>query len=154
MGRQALIVLPKAKVHQHFRTTMDETQRWPMAGHGWSLSVAALGVGAFALLIAGSFAAAPRAGAVFRASAPREARCSLGPCRGPLVGLIGKLIGVAIGVPVEWYIMKVILFEETGLLLPVLVPWTEAAAIAGTALVLATLAGLPPAWRTMNLPHA
>ena len=58
---------------------------------------------------------------------------------------------MAIGVPVEWYIMKVILFEETGLLLPVLVPWTEAAAIAGAALVLATLAGLPPAWRTMNL---
>jgi len=56
-----------------------------------------------------------------------------------------------VGVPIEWYIMKVILFEETGLLLPMLIPWAEAGVIAGGALVVATLAGVVPAWRTMHL---
>jgi putative ABC transport system permease protein len=68
-----------------------------------------------------------------------------------LMGFIGTLIGLAVGVPLEWYCVQVILFEEAGFLFPVLIPWLEAGVIAGIALLVATLAGLGPAWHTSRL---
>ena len=68
-----------------------------------------------------------------------------------LMGVVGSLIGLLIGIPVEWYCVRVLLFEETGFVLPVLIPWWEAAIIAGGAVSLATLAGLGPAQCTMHL---
>jgi putative ABC transport system permease protein len=68
-----------------------------------------------------------------------------------LMGFIGILIGLAVGVPLEWYCVQVILFEEAGFLFPVLIPWLEAGVIAGIALLVATLAGLGPAWHTSRL---
>src|SRR5262249_27672031 len=65
-----------------------------------------------------------------------------------LMGLIGTLIGLAVGVPIEWYILQVILFEEAGFRFAVSVPWTEAAVIGVLAMVVATIAGLIP-----RLPH-
>jgi putative ABC transport system permease protein len=67
------------------------------------------------------------------------------------MGVIGILIGLAVGVPLEWYCVQVILFEEAGFLFPVLIPWLEASIIAGIALAVATLAGLGPAWHTSRL---
>ncbi len=68
-----------------------------------------------------------------------------------LMGVIGTLIGLVVGVAIEWYCVHIILFEEAGFLFPVLIPWREAALIAGGALLVATLAGLGPAVRTMHL---
>jgi putative ABC transport system permease protein len=68
-----------------------------------------------------------------------------------LMGIIGTLIGLAVGVPLEWYCVQVILFEEAGFLFPMLIPWLEAAVIAGIALLVATSAGLGPAWHTSRL---
>jgi putative ABC transport system permease protein len=68
-----------------------------------------------------------------------------------LMGIIGTLIGLAVGVPLEWYCVQVILFEEAGFLFPVLIPWLEAAVIAGIAVTVATLAGLGPALHTSRL---
>ncbi|MGE3807906.1 MAG: ABC transporter permease, partial [Gemmataceae bacterium] len=68
-----------------------------------------------------------------------------------LMGLIGALIGMAIGVPIEWYILQVIVLEESGFVFPVTIPWVEAAVITCLALVIATLAGLIPALHTLRL---
>jgi putative ABC transport system permease protein len=68
-----------------------------------------------------------------------------------LMGVIGTVIGLAVGVPIEWYCVQVIMFEEAGFLFPVLIPWLEAGLIAGIALVVATIAGLGPAWHTSRL---
>ena len=68
-----------------------------------------------------------------------------------LMGVIGTLIGLVVGVAIEWYCVHIILFEEAGFLFPVLIPWREAALIAGGAMLVATLAGLGPAVRTMHL---
>jgi putative ABC transport system permease protein len=68
-----------------------------------------------------------------------------------LMGLIGAAIGLAVGVPLEWYAVRVILFDEAGFLFPVRVPWLAAAGITATAVGLATLAGLGPALRTLHL---
>jgi putative ABC transport system permease protein len=68
-----------------------------------------------------------------------------------LMGVIGTIIGIAVGVPLEWYCVQVILFEEAGFLFPVLIPWLEAAIIALIAVTVATMAGLGPAIHTSRL---
>ena len=52
---------------------------------------------------------------------------------------------LAVGIPLEWYVLNVIFLDEAGYLFPVVIPWAEAGVIAVAALVMATLAGLLPA---------
>jgi putative ABC transport system permease protein len=68
-----------------------------------------------------------------------------------LMGTIGTSIGLLLGVPVEWYCVHVIMFEEAGFLLPVRIPWQEAVVIAAASMLTATLAGVWPALRTSRL---
>ena len=73
-----------------------------------------------------------------------------------LMGLIGTLIGVIVGVPLEWYILNVVLLEEAGLTFPVHLPWTEALGIAAGALATALVAGCGPALQAVRarIPEA
>jgi putative ABC transport system permease protein len=68
-----------------------------------------------------------------------------------LMGLFGTLIGLAMGIPLEWYAVRVILFEESGFLFPIGWPWREAVAIAALAVAMAVLAGLLPAAQAVRL---
>ncbi len=61
------------------------------------------------------------------------------------MGIFGTLIGLAAGVPFEWYLLRVIIFEETGFIFPVTFPWREALVLSGLAIGAATIAGLFPA---------
>ncbi|QDU18604.1 FtsX-like permease family protein [Urbifossiella limnaea] len=67
-----------------------------------------------------------------------------------LMGVFGTALGLLIGLPMEWYVVRVVLTEETGFVLDVVVPWREAFLIAGGALLTATLAGLLPAWHAVR----
>jgi len=62
-----------------------------------------------------------------------------------LMGIFGTAIGILIGLPMEWYVVRVILMEESGFVFDVLVPWREALGIAAAAIATAALAGLIPA---------
>jgi putative ABC transport system permease protein len=67
-----------------------------------------------------------------------------------LLGIFGTFLGILIGVPMEWYILKVVLVEESGFVLDMLFPWKEALGIAAASVLVATLAGLVPAWRAIQ----
>ena len=67
------------------------------------------------------------------------------------IGLVGTVLGVLLGLPMEWYMVRVVLFEETGFLFPMRIPWAEAGIIAGLAVLSAALAGLGPALQAMRL---
>ena len=62
-----------------------------------------------------------------------------------LMGLFGTALGILIGLPMEWYVLRVVLVEESGFVFDVIVPWREALGIAAGAVATAALAGLVPA---------
>ena len=68
-----------------------------------------------------------------------------------LMGILGTVIGVVAGFPLECYIVKTVIFHESGFAFPILVPWTEAVWIIGTSVFIATLAGLGPALRAVRM---
>ncbi len=67
-----------------------------------------------------------------------------------LMGLFGTFLGFLIGIPLEWYVLKIVLREESGFELDLLMPWGQAFAIAGGSLFIATIAGLLPALRAVK----
>jgi putative ABC transport system permease protein len=69
-----------------------------------------------------------------------------------LMGVIGTAIGLLVGVPLEWFVLRVAFLEESGYLFAVHIPWTESLVIAAAAVGLATLAGLVPALFAVSQP--
>ncbi len=67
-----------------------------------------------------------------------------------LMGIFGTILGILIGLPMEWYILKVVFFEESGFVLDVVFPWKQAIGIAVIAVFTATIAGLLPAIRAIQ----
>ncbi len=67
-----------------------------------------------------------------------------------LMGIFGTALGILIGLPMEWYVLKVILVEESGFVLDVVFPWKQALGIGGVAVFTATVAGLLPAIRAIQ----
>jgi putative ABC transport system permease protein len=68
-----------------------------------------------------------------------------------LMGAIGTFLGFLVGIPLEWYAIRVVLFEETGFNYDVLMPWQQALGIAAVSIVVAILAGLAPAIHAVRL---
>jgi putative ABC transport system permease protein len=68
-----------------------------------------------------------------------------------LMGLIGAVCGFLIGIPMEYYAVRVILLEEAGFNFAVLVPWRITLAVIGAAMLIATLAGLLPALHALRI---
>ena len=68
-----------------------------------------------------------------------------------LMGFFGTILGLAIGVPIEWYMVRVVILEEAGFQFPLVIPWAAAAGVAALSLTLATLAGLAPALHAVRL---
>ncbi|MBV8267347.1 MAG: ABC transporter permease [Planctomycetaceae bacterium] len=62
-----------------------------------------------------------------------------------LMAIIGVLFGLLIGVPLEWYVLRVVLLEETGFVFPMWLPWGDAAMIAALMVLGCVIAGLVPA---------
>jgi putative ABC transport system permease protein len=65
-----------------------------------------------------------------------------------LMAILGTATGLVVGIPLELYTVRILLFVETGTLLPMQFPWTTAATILVLMLISAALASLGPALRT------
>jgi putative ABC transport system permease protein len=68
-----------------------------------------------------------------------------------LMGVIGAAIGAVVGLTLEWYLLRFMLFDEAGFAFPVRVPWAAGGLVLGASVVLATLVGLWPAWHATRL---
>ena len=69
-----------------------------------------------------------------------------------LMGIFGTVLGILMGIPLEWYVLRVVLFEESGFDFALLLPWKQVLVISGGALTVATLAGLMPALKAVKTP--
>jgi putative ABC transport system permease protein len=67
------------------------------------------------------------------------------------MGILGTILGVLAGMPLEWYLLRVVIYEESGYLFPVTFPWKETLVLAGLAVGTATFAGLFPALHAVRL---
>lgn len=67
-----------------------------------------------------------------------------------LMGIFGTVIGILIGLPMVWYVLRLVLVEESGFLLDVLIPWKQTGVIATVSITTAALAGLLPAIRAIQ----
>ncbi|MCE9565699.1 MAG: ABC transporter permease [Planctomycetes bacterium] len=67
-----------------------------------------------------------------------------------LLGVFGTVLGILIGMPMEWYVLKVVMVDESGFVFDVVFPWKQALGIGGLSILTATLAGLLPAWRAIQ----
>jgi putative ABC transport system permease protein len=63
-----------------------------------------------------------------------------------LMGVIGAVLGFGMGLLLQWYLLDLVLFDESGFVFPMQVPWLAAAVVIGASFVLATLVGLWPAY--------
>ena len=68
-----------------------------------------------------------------------------------LMGTVGAVIGLLIGLALEWYSVNIMVLDEAGFIFPMLVPWASAAVVFGGSVAMATLVGLWPAWRATRL---
>ena len=67
-----------------------------------------------------------------------------------LMGVFGTVLGILIGLPMEWFVLKVMFVDESGFDLDMLIPWKATLGIGAVSITLATLAGLVPAWRAIQ----
>ncbi len=67
------------------------------------------------------------------------------------MGVVGAVLGVLIGLALEWYTVRIMVFDEAGFVFPMLVPWIAGVAVLGGSVLAATLVGLWPAWRATRL---
>jgi putative ABC transport system permease protein len=68
-----------------------------------------------------------------------------------LMGIFGTILGLIAGVPLEWFILRVIVFEDTGFIFPVTIPWQQTSVLCILAVFVATVAGLVPALHAARL---
>ncbi|MBV9121736.1 MAG: ABC transporter permease [Planctomycetes bacterium] len=148
-AEHALVVWKRAEVRKHYDTQIGRFAEIAYSQEVVVGLVAALGV-VTALLI--SVLQRRRELGILRALGATQVQVLRSVlAEATLMGVIGTVIGLLVGVAVEWYVIQVILFEETGFLVAVRIPWAEAGKIAGLALATATLAGLGPALHTLRL---
>jgi putative ABC transport system permease protein len=68
-----------------------------------------------------------------------------------LMGVVGAVIGFGVGLMLEWYVIDVLLLDESGFSFPMRIPWMEAGIVTAASIALATLAGCWPAYHATRL---
>ncbi len=68
-----------------------------------------------------------------------------------LMGFVGAVVGFGIGLLIEWYVLDILILDESGFAFPLRVPWVEAGVVCLASVFFATLAGLWPAYHATRL---
>lgn len=147
--REGLLVQPRESVHIYLAGMLDRIFELAYLQQIMIAVVAALGV-VMALLI--SVLQRRRELGLLRAvgaTQPQILKTVLAEAM--LMGLIGTILGFLLGLPLEWYLLRVVIREETGFVFDLLIPWKQALGIGAISMVTATLAGLVPAIHAIRL---
>jgi putative ABC transport system permease protein len=151
-GRRALAVLTRADLRGYISDVIRRLYALVQAQQAVVGVVAALGV-VTALLIS-VLQRRRELGLLRSVGATRAQVLRSVLAEAALLGLFGTLFGALLGLPIEWYMVRIVIWEEAGFLLPVVVPWRAALEVGAVSLGLAALAGLGPALHAVRLPVA
>jgi putative ABC transport system permease protein len=145
----ALFVITRPEVHNDVRNTLNRVYSLAYAQQTVVGMVALLGV-VSALFI--SVLQRQRELGLLRAvGASRSQILRSVLAEAVLMGAIGALIGFGIGLLLEWYVLDILLLDESGFEFRLRVPWIEAGFVTLASIALATLAGLWPAYHATRL---
>jgi putative ABC transport system permease protein len=150
----ALFVVTRGEVNQDVQSTMNKIYSLAYAQQTVVGMVALLGV-VSALFI--SVLQRKRELGLLRAvGASRSQILRSVLAEAVLMGVVGAVVGFGIGLLLEWYVMDVMLLDESGFTFPMRIPWREAGVVAAASVALATLAGLWPAYiaTRLRIPEA
>jgi len=68
-----------------------------------------------------------------------------------LMGGIGAVLGVLLGIVLEWYVLRVLILDEAGILFPMAIPWLQIGFVAVIAMLLPLVVGVWPAWQATRM---
>jgi putative ABC transport system permease protein len=68
-----------------------------------------------------------------------------------LMGVVGGVLGLGVGLFLEWYVVDVMVWDEAGFTFPLVVPWAAAGLVFAASCALASLVGLWPAYHATRL---
>jgi putative ABC transport system permease protein len=150
----ALFAATRAEVHEDITATLNRVYNLSYAQQGVVGIVALLGV-ASALFI--SVLHRRRELGLLRAVGASRSQVLWSVVAEALVmGLLGGLIGLAIGIGLEWYVVSVMVWDEAGFTFPLVLPWVAILVVFVLSAGLATLIGLWPAYvaTRLRIPEA
>jgi putative ABC transport system permease protein len=148
-AEHALFVLTREEVYEQIRNMIRRL--YGLAYTQQSLVVIVVALGVMAALLISVIQRQRELGLLRAVGATRGQIVRTVLAEAVLMGAIGTLLGLLIGLPLEWYVINVLLFEEAGFELPVVYPWLSAGLVAASAMFLAALAAQIPAMQAGRL---
>ncbi len=148
-AEHALYVLTREELYEHILNMIRRLYGLAYTQQGLVVLVVALGV--MAALLISVIQRRRELGLLRAVGATRGQVIRTVLAEAFLMGAIGTLLGLLIGLPLEWYVVHVLLLDEAGFDFPVAYPWLSAAFVAAVAMALAALAAQLPALRAGRL---
>ncbi|HMF14478.1 MAG TPA: FtsX-like permease family protein, partial [Gemmataceae bacterium] len=148
-AEHALFILTNGELQEHIRNMIRRL--YGLAYTQLSLVAIVVALGVMAALLISVIQRQRELGLLRAVGASRGQVIRTVVAEAFLMGAIGTLLGLLIGLPLEWYVVHVLLFEEAGFELPVIYPWASAGLVAASAMLLAALAAQIPALQAGRL---
>jgi putative ABC transport system permease protein len=148
-AEHALYVLTREELYDHIHNVIRRL--YGLAYTQQSLVVIVVALGVMAALLISVIQRQRELGLLRAVGATRGQVIRTVVAEAFLMGIIGTLLGLLIGLPLEWYVVHILLFEEAGFEFPAMYPWASAGLVAASAMILAALAAQIPALQAGRL---
>jgi putative ABC transport system permease protein len=148
-AQHALYVLTREELYEHIRNVIRRL--YGLAYTQQSLVVIVVALGVMAALLISVIQRQRELGLLRAVGATRGQVIRTVVAEAFLMGIIGTLLGLLIGLPLEWYVVHILLFDEAGFEFPAIYPWASAGFVAASAMILAALAAQIPALQAGRL---
>jgi putative ABC transport system permease protein len=148
-AEHALFVLTRDELYEHIRQALRRL--YGLAYTQQSLVVIVVALGVMAALLISVIQRQRELGLLRAVGATRGQVIRTVIAEAILMGIIGTLLGLLLGLPLEWYVVRVLLLDEAGFEFAAIYPWASAGLVAASAMALAVLAAQIPALQAGRL---
>src|SRR5205823_11632284 len=122
-AEHALVALTRPELRQRVSDTIHQLYAIPYA-QGLVVGLVA-GLGVVVALLISVLQRRRELGLLRAVGASRSQVLRSVLAEATMMGIVGSVVGLLVGVPLEWYAVRIVLFDEAGFLFPVRVPRSE-----------------------------